>query len=515
MTRCCRSLVAVCALLAIAGGARAAAQDRIALPPLGDLEPAVQDQLRDAREAAERAVSSGSGGRLVADAYGALGQTLHVYEFFEPAEAAYAEALRRAPNEVRWLHLLGYLYQQTGRLQEAAERFGAALRLQPDDHAARLRLGDVLLGMDRPADARQAFQDVLDVYPAAARRGLGDVALRQRQYEEAAGHFRAALERVPQASSLHYSLAMAYRGLGRLDEARRHLEQRGAGGIRAVDPIVDDLQTRVRGERPLVMHGRRAFDAGQFLEAADLFRRAVETTPDSAVARLNLGLAQARLGQLADAARHLDAALSLDPANLEARTSLGMVLIDQGRLIEAVAHLDAVVSRAPGDSAARQALVTALLRQGRKDQVIAVLEQGLTIDNANEDTLVSLAILLADRGRYREAVSRLEDFNRRFPDRAMTATTLARLLSSAPDVSIRDGQRALQLALKVHAADPAPAHAETVALALAEQGRCGEAREWIRRAAGEAERLGDAPEAVRLRSQISRFDAPSCGAAVR
>jgi tetratricopeptide (TPR) repeat protein len=184
-----------------------------------------------------------------------------------------------------------------------------------------------------------------------------------------------------------------------------------------------------------------------------------------------------------------------------------MVLIDQGRLVEAVAHLDAVVARAPGDSAARQALVTALLRQGRQDQVIAVLEQGLTIDTANEDTLVSLAILLADRGRYREAVSRLEDGNRRFPDRA-----LARLLSSAPDVSLRDGQRALDLATMVHAVDPTPAHAETVAMALGELGQCREAGEWMRRAVSDAERATDQAEADRLRAGMSRFDAASCRA---
>ena len=65
------------------------------------------------------------------------------------------------------------------------------------------------------------------MFPAVARRGLGDVALRERKFAEAIEHFRAVLDRVPQAVAIHYSLAMAYRGLGRMDEARAHLQRRG------------------------------------------------------------------------------------------------------------------------------------------------------------------------------------------------------------------------------------------------------------------------------------------------
>jgi len=47
---------------------------------------------------------------------------------------------------------------------------------------------------------------------------------------------------------------------------------------------------------------------------------------------------------------------------------------------------------------------------------------------------------------------------------------------------VRDGGRALELALAVWNAQPAAAHAETVALALADSGRCDEAAVWQRKA---------------------------------
>lgn len=453
--------------------------DAIPLPRLDALEPAVTQHLREALQAFERvAAKAGAGRRDLADAYGALGRVFHAYEFFEAAEAAYANASRLAPAEGTWPHLLGYLYQQTGRLEESADRFLAARRAQPDDHAAALRLGDVYLGLNRVRDAREQFQSVLTTFPAAARNGMGEAALREGRYAEAVEHFDAALARVPQATSLHYSLAMAYRGLGRLDEARSHLQRRGPGGITPVDPIVADLQTLVRGERLLVIQGRRAYEAARFQDAADLFRRALSAAPDSIPARLNLGLA---LSQLGDAAGALE-------------------------------QLRAAFAQAPGDATVGATLIGALLRSKREDEAVEVLTRVTSVAPDDEETLVGLSILLAHRERYREAVALLEDGHRRFPDRTATATTLARLLASSPDLSLRDGGRALDLAMAVYASSPTPADGETIALALAELGRCGEALEWMRRAVAEAERAGDVAEAARLKSEVPRYTAASCRA---
>src|SRR6185436_1219317 len=144
------------------------------------------------------------------------------------------------------------------------------------------RLGQVYLGMNRLREAREQFDSVAAVFPALAQYGLGEVALRERRFDEAVGHFRAALERVPQASSIHYSLAMAYRGLGRMDDARTHLAQQGPVGITVGDPIVDALRALVRSERGLVAQGRRAYEAGQFQQASDAFAKAIEVAPASA-----------------------------------------------------------------------------------------------------------------------------------------------------------------------------------------------------------------------------------------
>jgi tetratricopeptide (TPR) repeat protein len=449
----------------------------VPLPRLDDLEPAVSGQIREQQQAFETASKSGgvSSGKL-ADEYGALGRLFHAYEFFESAEASYLNAARLAPRDVTWVHLLGYLYQQTGRLEDAANRFEQAVGLQPDDRAATIRLAQVYLGLNRLRDARAQFEGVVMVFPALARNGLGEIALRERRYDEAVGHFRAVLERVPEATSIHYSLAMAYRGLGRLDEARSHLKQRGAGGINVGDPIVDGLQSLVRGERGLVARGRRAYEAGHYQEAAAAFAKAVESTPGSVTARVNLGLTHLQLGNTT----------------------------------EAVANLQAAFELAPGDPDAARELLRVLLRFRRVDDAIGVLRKSRSLNPDDEETVVSLAILLAEQNRFTDAAALLDEENRKFPGRTTTATTLARLLASSPDRAIRNGPRALALAEGVYAAEPTPVHGETVALALAELGRCDEALMWMTRAVAEAEKGTNAAEATRLKGEMPKYESASC-----
>jgi hypothetical protein len=75
---------------------------------------------------------------------------------------------------------------------------------------------------------------------------------------------------------------------------------------------------------------------------------------------------------------------------------------------------------------------------------------------------------------------------------------------------VRDGRRALDLANAVHSVEPTPVHGETIALALAELGRCEEALSRMTRAIAEAEQGSDDAEVARLKDGLSRYSGPSC-----
>ena len=405
----------------------------VPLPSLDVMEHAVAEQLRAAQRDVEQAAANRASTRELAAAYGALARLFHAYEIFESAEAAYLNAAALASADIEWSYLLGYLYQQSGRWEEAAARLTGVRRMQPAHREAAARLAQVYLQLNRLRDARELFTALIDVFPGLAQNGLGEIALREHRFNDAVRHFGAALERVPQAASLRYSLAMAYRGLGRLDEAQEELERRGTGVISLGDQAADALESLVRGERLLVIRGHRAIEAGDLRAAAGWFGRAVATAPESTVARTNLGAVLVRLGEHAAAIEQFEAVLRLDPDD--------------------------------------------------------------------EATVVNLTMALADRSRFADAVVVLTRALERMPRSLVAATTLARILAAAPDRAVLNPPRALELAMGVYEADPSAVHAETVALALAAQSRCTDAREWMARAVSAAEQAGDASETARLKRE--------------
>jgi tetratricopeptide (TPR) repeat protein len=483
----------------------------IPLPVLDSLELSVAAQLRDVhRAASEQMAKSRVADAELAETYGLIGQLHHAYEFLEAAEAAYRNAMRLAPDDSRWPHLLGYLYHQSGRLEDAVETYLRARAAQPADQVVESYLGEVYLRLNRRTEARGQFEKMLAAFPAVAHNGLGEVALVEGRYEDAVRHFLDALQRAPHATRIHYALGMAYRGLGQLDLAQDHLRQTGGGTVRAADALVDALPALLRGERALLIQGRIEYQAGAFDAAAEAFRKAVAAAPGSVGARVNLGVALAQTGDLDGGVAQLRAALDLDPDDLTALVGLGSVLAHMAAHDEAVGYFQRAARRAPRNLDVRRQLTGSLLTLGRADEAIATLSEIVSLDAGDEESVLRLTILLANRERYREARELLERTHTLFPAWIPTATTLARMLAASPDLLLRDGARALDLALDVHRRDPAPVHAETVALALAELGRCEEAEDWMRRAIAQAQRDADAEELERLRAEAPRYEREPC-----
>ena len=77
-------------------------------------------------------------------------------------------------------------------------------------------LGEAALDQGRPDAAEPLFTKALSLQPrsVAAHYGLGRAALARKDYARAAQHLEQALALDGKASVIHYSLAMAYRGLG-------------------------------------------------------------------------------------------------------------------------------------------------------------------------------------------------------------------------------------------------------------------------------------------------------------
>ncbi|HVR97911.1 MAG TPA: tetratricopeptide repeat protein [Thermoanaerobaculia bacterium] len=490
----------------LAGALAAAEPPAIPAPDLSGLEPAVARQIEARQEAVKDLAHRDPDPRELAAAWGELGMTYHAYQLAAPAETCYRRAAEVDPKDVRWPHLLGGVLQDTGRLDEAAAAYDKALEIAPGDTAALVHRAEIHRLQGRGTEAEAALIKVLAAEPrnAAVQALLGQAALERGDFKQAAELLEAALAAVPAANRLYYPLSRAYRGLGQADKEAASLAKVGAVGIRPPDPILDTVESLRTGERAHLENGKRAFNAGRHADAAAEFRQALEARPESVEARINLAAALAVQGDRAGAVTHLREALQREPANATARFNLATLLAADGANPEAIEHLTAAVAARPDDLEARGFLARLLRDAGRSEDALREYARVLERNPTDEDARLGEAETLVRLERYREARTKLEDGLKTLPQSGLLAHGLARLLAACPDVTVRDGARALELGLAVWNAQPAAAHAETLALAWAELGRCDEAARWQHAAIGEAGHASQDP--ARFQAALARYE---------
>jgi len=479
------------------------------VPDLSTLEQGVREQLTAEQDSLTATLkNSAISDVALSEAYGKLGQTYQAYAITAPARECYFNATILAPNDFRWIYLPAKLDQQAGYFEDAISRFSRARSLRPDYVAASVNLGNIFLELNRLSDAEAAFAKALEIEKnnPAALYGMGQVSASNRKYAEAVQYFERTLAQVPAANRVHYSLAMAYRGLGNAEKVKAHLAQQGTVGVRVADPLLDGLQDLITGERVYLSRGKIAFEARRFAEAANEFRKAVATKPDSVTARVNLGAALSQTGDLKGAAEQFEEVLRLEPGKATAHYNLGIILAVQNKPEQAIAHLRSALSVEPNDTTARFLLAQQLNKSGNTNEALNEYSRVIQANPANESALLELVKLLYRKGQFKQALDGLETSYAQYPQRGRTVVLLAYLLAASPQTDLRNGTRALDLAQRVYAASSTPQYGALVALALAELGRCSEAADWQRRMIAAAETDKNTDLLVKLRAGLKQYE---------
>ncbi|HEY0365187.1 MAG TPA: tetratricopeptide repeat protein [Pyrinomonadaceae bacterium] len=509
--RVCGRILLLVLVTGLAARSQTAPLVELRPPDVSNLEESVRDQITAAQAALAAAAKNPA--TVLSEEYGKLGQLYHAYSLTSAARGCYLSANQLAPEDFRWIYLLGKLDQQEGRFDDAIRRYEAVRTLKPDYVAVLVNLGNILLELNRLDDARESFSAALEIDKnnAAAHYGLGQVAVSKRSYSEAVGQFEKTLAQVPGANRVHYSLAMAYRGLGDAEKAKAHLAQQGPVGVRVADPLLDGLRDLITGERVYLARGKVAFEARRYADAAIEFRKAVASQPDSVIARINLGAALTQVGDLNGAAEQFEEALRLEPGRVNAHYNLAVLLAGQNKHEQAISHLRSVLSVEANDLNARLLLARELKNSGRLDEAQVEYARVVQADPNHEDALLEHVKLLCRNRQFKQALELLDKGHAQYPQKGRTAVLLAYLLAASPEPELRDGARALDLSQRVYTASNAPQDGALVALALAELGRCSEAAGWQRRAIASAEREGNTDLVGKLRAGLKFYDnAQSC-----
>lgn len=489
----------------------------VVLPDLSGLHASVERQLREAH--ASLMATEGrtdASPRERADAFGEMGMLFIATRFAGEAERCYRNAQRLAADDVRWSYYLAHVLNNSSNPTEAAEHFERARELRPDDLATLVWLGRVYLDLGEPAQATARLTDALSLAPnqPAVQFELGWAALAQQDYARAVEHLTAAAALDSEATVVHYPLALAYRGQGDLEQATHHFERRGGSStsgrnpgvpFKLEDPLLAALGGAVRTPQFYRDRGLDAAAAGNWPQAVEYYRRALEAEPDYAAMRVNLGSALERVGDARGALDEYEEALRLDPGLHEAHFGLGWLLERAGRDQEAIERYTAAVTANPTFVGAHLALADSLRRTGRLEQSLAHYREVIELRPADVGARFGEAMALVRLARYTEARERLTEAMSVRPDQMMFRAALARLLAAAPDDQVRDGVRAWELAQPLADGEQHPAIFETMAMVLAELGHFDLAIDWQRLAMSSAARAGRADIAGRIADNLALY----------
>lgn len=225
------------------------------------------------------------------NAYLNIGTLLHAAGDHAGAIAAFRDALRVDGLHIAARFQLAASLHDAGLHDEALTAIDAAIAIAPDLPDANLVRGNILLALDRPADAEVAFLAELVRAPnhVQAHNNLGVALHELGRVAEAAARHRAALALDPDYIQAHINLGVTLQAQGDLAGARGAYEQ-------AIALRSDNAQSRAKALSNLgIVHEQEGDHSG----ALDLHRRAIAIAPDAAKVHFNLAVQLLRMGDWA------------------------------------------------------------------------------------------------------------------------------------------------------------------------------------------------------------------------
>lgn len=337
------------------------------------------------------------------------------------------------------LYLAGALIKAGKRLEGRTELEAAVaapiLSGENPSEIADARRGLAVLELEegRPELAVTLLEQALAVDPAHEDAAilLADLLVEKGRQDAALELLARLLERKPESALALHRRARIYLTLRR-PEAATDLARAATLAPKNAEIRFDLAQTRAVSQP---QEAKR-----DYLAAAD----AAPKGPSGALLRLLAFGRAANLeragGEIEAAEKHYRLALLEGPAP-EVLLNLADLLLEKGEFAEAGRLYAALLAKDPKMGEARLGEVNALILGGDWAGARQKLEGALTED----------------------------------PPSGALVHLMARLLASAPDQGQRDGARSLHLAETILRARPSSFHAETLALALAENGRFPEA----------------------------------------
>ena len=258
----------------------------------------------------------------------------------------------------------------------------------------------------------------------------------------------------------------------------------------------------------------RAFAQTSYWQNSEtLWNHTLAVNPANDMAHTNLGYLFSRRSDFDQAISHFEKALEIRSSHAFGHYKHGGALIEnnlaaalthKGLLDEAVDHYEKAAKMRPDYGDAYLNLGSILFGQGRTDEAIALWRKAAATlpEDAGFHTILGGEFL--KKGLRKDAIAEYEHALRIFPRDFVARNNLAWLLATSSDGSIRDGERAIELAEQAAqlSSRKDANHLRTLAAAYAEVGRFSDAVTVAQQATALATMQGKTDVVNRLKKDL-------------
>ncbi len=297
----------------------------------------------------------------------------------EKAEAICRSGIKRNPDDVNMVALLGATLLKSRQLPEAEKFLRQAIELAPSFAKPHEDLGHLLLEKGEPEEAAIILQNATRLDPELDRAyfNLGKALAMLGRGKDADQAFEKSFDLNPERKSL--ALAAEHQRAGRWKEA----EQLYREVLRSNPTNVDALR----------LLGNVAMRNGRIYEAERLFRRAVANAPDFVAALLDLGLTLKSQNRLEESIDRFRQVIKLEPNNIQATHLLASTLTLTAQTYESVETYQRVLELKPKHAGAMLGLGHTLKTVGRQEEAIEAYRECIRHRPHNGEIYWSLANL--------------------------------------------------------------------------------------------------------------------------
>jgi len=353
------------------------------------------------------------------------------------AERVCTELKNRASDDPEAYGALASFYEATGQKEKAAAELQVLAASKPKDIDLKARLADLLVDLQRTAEAERLNQEVLSANPgnALALVSKGRLLLADQRFADARAALEQAVKSDGQSAAAEYYLGVAQVALGVSSMARasfsRALEL--APGMSDAAVALADLDVQ----------------GGDYDTGLRLARQALDQNPGATTASVIAARALLAKGEAAQAEPLLRTALERDPANLPALGAMLDVESAQGKIKESVRRLNAVVAQHPQDARLQLLLGLACLKQNDLDRAESSVKQAIAIDPKTPNAYGVLAEIGRARGTLGPAIASYKAAIEQNPQKVENYMALSGLYEKQGN-----WEEAKRAAERAHAMDP-------------------------------------------------------------